>query len=370
MSTLKKYRVIIAGGGTGGHIFPAVAIAQGLEKKLGNDLDLLFVGAKGRMEMEKVPALGYKIIGLEVAGFQRSFSLKNFILPFKIIKSLFQAIGVIRKFKPNLAIGVGGYASGPMLFVAALFGVPIVIQEQNSYPGITNKILSKWAKKIFVAYDGLDIFFDKEKIEWCGNPIRKDISGTLPNREIANQFFNLNPNKKTILVIGGSLGARTLNQSVEAKISEIKSNNYQLIWQTGKLYYDAILHRNKMEEGDGIIITDFLKQMDMAYACADIIISRAGALSISELCLVGKPVVFVPSPNVSEDHQTKNAMALVKKEAAVLVADKDANKILIDKTFDLLNDDLQMKHLGTQILKLAKPNASEEIVNGILTLIK
>jgi UDP-N-acetylglucosamine--N-acetylmuramyl-(pentapeptide) pyrophosphoryl-undecaprenol N-acetylglucosamine transferase len=365
-----KTNIIIAGGGTGGHIFPAVAIAQGLEKNLGANLELLFVGAKGRMEMEKIPALGYKIEGLEVAGFQRSFSSKNLILPFKILKSIFQAFRIIRSFKPKLAIGVGGYASGPMLFVAAICGVPIVIQEQNSYPGITNKILSRWAKKIFVAYDGLDVFFDKEKIQFYGNPIRKDIAGILPSKENASSFFKLDPNKKTILVIGGSLGARTINQSVEPFLSQIDEQNYQLIWQTGKLYYDDIQNRVGDKTANGIIITEFLTQMDMAYAAADIIISRAGALSISELCIIGKPVIFVPSPNVSEDHQTKNAMALVDKNAAILVRDNEAKEKLLPKAFDLIKDETLMVNLSTQIAKLAKPNASGDIVNGIISLIK
>lgn len=369
MSTVKTH-IIIAGGGTGGHIFPAVAIAQGLEKRLGSNLELLFVGAKGRMEMEKVPALGYKIKGLEVAGFQRSFSTKNLILPFKIIKSIFQAFRIIRTFKPKLAVGVGGYASGPMLFVAAICGVPIVIQEQNSYPGITNKILSRWAKRIFVAYDGLDVFFDKEKIQFYGNPIRKDIAGILPSKEIATSFFKLDKNKQTILVIGGSLGARTLNQSVEPFLSQIEEQNYQLIWQTGKLYFDTIQNRVGDKTDNGIITTEFLMRMDMAYAAADIIISRAGALSISELCIIGKPVIFVPSPNVSEDHQTKNAMALVDKNAAILVKDGEAKEKLLPIAFDLLKNETSMVNLSAQISKLAKPTASEDIVNGIISLIK
>ena len=368
--SLEKTNIIIAGGGTGGHIFPAVAIAQGLEKKLGSSLELLFVGAKGRMEMEKVPALGYKIVGLEVAGFQRSFSFKNMILPFKIIKSIFQAFSIIRTFKPKLAIGVGGYASGPMLFVAAICGVPIVIQEQNSYPGITNKILSKWAKKIFVAYEGLDVFFDKEKIQFYGNPIRKDITGNLPNKETAAKFFNLNPNKPTILIMGGSLGARTLNQSVEPFLNDIINKDYQLIWQTGKLYFEAINNRIGNLSEKGVVITEFLMNMDMAYSMADIIISRAGALSISELCIIGKPVIFVPSPNVSEDHQTKNAMALVNNEAALLVKDNEAVEKLLPTAFELIQNKDKCNKLSLQIKTLAKPNASEDIVNGIMSLIK
>ncbi|MBX7226073.1 MAG: undecaprenyldiphospho-muramoylpentapeptide beta-N-acetylglucosaminyltransferase [Chitinophagales bacterium] len=368
MSAEKKYKVIIAGGGTGGHIFPAVAIAQGLEQKLGEAVEILFVGAKGRMEMEKIPALGYDIVGLEVAGFQRGQILKNLSLPFKLFKSFFQARRVIKSFQPNIAIGVGGYASGPLLFVANLAGIPIVIQEQNSFPGITNKILSKKARKIFVAYDHMEQFFPKEKIMLTGNPIRQDINRTLPSKEEALKFFGLEAEKKTILVIGGSLGARTINQSIEPNLSVIQSAGYQLIWQTGKLYYEGVLERIAGQDMKGIVVREFLKEMDMVYAAADIIISRAGALSISELCVVAKPVVLVPSPNVSEDHQTKNALALVDKSAAMMVKDIEAKEMLIPTALSLLNNQQKMDELSAGIKLLAKTAATQNIVEGILAI--
>ncbi|MEN9523800.1 MAG: undecaprenyldiphospho-muramoylpentapeptide beta-N-acetylglucosaminyltransferase, partial [Bacteroidota bacterium] len=299
----KKF--IISGGGTGGHIFPAVAIANALKKNI-PDCEILFVGAEGRMEMQKVPEAGYAIKGLPIAGLQRSMDFNNLLLPFKVVKSVTMAVQIISEFKPDVAIGVGGYASAPLLFAAKLKGVPYVIQEQNSYAGITNKILGKWAKKICVAYDGMDKFFPKEKIVFTGNPVRATISGSKVTKNEALQFFDLQENKKTILVIGGSLGARTINQSIDAGIDFFAQNNYQLIWQTGKSFFekskqtiDALVPLSN-GEGLGVRSFDFIKQMDNAYAAADIIISRAGALSVSELCIVGKPCVLVPSPNVAE----------------------------------------------------------------------
>lgn len=362
-------RYIIAGGGTGGHIFPAIAIADSLKQQQPN-CEILFVGASGRMEMEKVPQAGYKIIGLEVVGLQRSLTLKNLMFPFKLLKSLFQAFSIVRNFKPNACIGVGGYASGPVLFIAALLGVKIFIQEQNSYPGITNKILSKFAKKIFVAYDNLNAFFNTNKIILTGNPVRKDITAVLPTKQEALSFFNLKENKKTILIIGGSLGARTINESIEKNIDLFTENNIQLLWQTGKIYYDGIIERTKDKNLSEVKIHQFIKEMNMAYAAADIIISRAGALSISELCIVGKPTILIPSPNVSEDHQTKNAMALVNKNAAVLIKDIEAKEKLGNEVLALLRDENKLNNLSNNIKTLAKTNAANDIVTEIINQIK
>jgi len=365
MANKQVHRFIIAGGGTGGHIFPAIAIADALKEHL-PDCEILFVGASGRMEMEKVPQAGYKIIGLEVVGLQRSITLKNLLFPFRLIKSLLQACKVVRKFKPHACIGVGGYASGPVLFIAALLDIKIYIQEQNSYPGITNKILSKFAKKIFVAYDNLNIFFQQDKIVMTGNPVRKDISENLPSKEEALKFFGLEKNKQTILIIGGSLGARTINEAVEENLELFLKNDIQLLWQTGRIYYDGILERTKEKDTSTVKVYQFIREMNMAYSAADIIISRAGALSISELCIVGKPVILVPSPNVSEDHQTKNAVALVHKYAAVLVKDNKAKERLGNVALDLLNNQHKLDELTSNIRKLAKTNAANEIVEEII----
>lgn len=362
-------RYIIAGGGTGGHIFPAIAIADSLKQHLPN-CEILFVGANGRMEMEKVPQAGYKIVGLEVVGLQRSLTLKNLLFPFKLLKSLFQAFSVVRNYKPNACIGVGGYASGPILFIAALLGIKIFIQEQNSYPGITNKILSKFAKKIFVAYDNLNQFFNPNKIILTGNPVRKDITTTLPIKNEAFSFFNLKENKKTILIIGGSLGARTINESIEKNIELFTQHNIQLLWQTGKIYYNGIIERTKDKDLSDVKIFQFIKEMNLAYAAADIIISRAGALSISELCIVGKPTILIPSPNVSEDHQTKNAMALVNKNAAILIKDVEAKEKLGDVVLNLLQDENKLNNLSINIKTLAKTNAANEIVTEIINQLK
>ncbi len=361
---LKTYKFIIAGGGTGGHIFPAVAIADAF-RQLNADCEILFVGAIGRMEMERVPQAGYKIIGLEVVGLQRSLTPKNLLFPFKLLKSLFQAYKVIKDFKPDACIGVGGYASGPVLFIATLFGIKIFIQEQNSYPGITNKILSKFAKKIFVAYDNLNQFFKEEKIILSGNPVRKDITSALPAKNEAISFFNLNQNKKTILIIGGSLGARTINESIEKNIELFSENDFQLLWQTGKIYYDGIIERTKNKNLSDVKIHQFIKEMNLAYSAADIIISRAGALSISELCIIGKPTILIPSPNVTEDHQTKNAMALVNKNAAILIKDIEAKEKLGNILLKLIKDETKLNELSTNVKALAKTNSANEIVEYI-----
>jgi UDP-N-acetylglucosamine--N-acetylmuramyl-(pentapeptide) pyrophosphoryl-undecaprenol N-acetylglucosamine transferase len=365
MSEKQTYKFIIAGGGTGGHIFPAIAIADAL-KQQAHECEILFVGAAGRMEMEKVPQAGYKIVGLEIVGLQRSLTPKNLLFPYKVSKSLMQASKIVREFQPDACVGVGGYASGPVLFVAALSGIKTFIQEQNSYPGITNKILSRYAKKIFVAYDNLGDFFKSDKLVLTGNPVRKDITGQLPSKSEALNFFGLDNEKKTILIIGGSLGARTINESIEKNLEVLVQNGCQLLWQTGKMYYDGIMERAKGKDLSHVKIHQFIKEMGMAYSAADIIISRAGALSISELCIIGKPVMLIPSPNVSEDHQTKNAMSLVNKNAALIIKDADAKEKLGGMVIDLLNDEAKMKELSHNILLLAKKNAAPEIAEDII----
>lgn len=362
-------KIIISGGGTGGHIFPAIAIANQL-KVLMPEVEILFVGANGRMEMEKVPQAGYRIVGLNVAGLQRSFYISNIIknlkFPFKLIGSLLEAKRIVKDFKPNIVIGVGGYASGPVLWAAQNSEIPTLIQEQNSYAGITNKLLARRATKICVAYEGMEKYFPKEKIIVTGNPVRKDILDTHLVKLAGCTFFKLNPQKKTILVLGGSLGARTINEAVQEGIEKIKQSGYQLIWQTGKSYEAP----RSFGEGLGVRLYPFIKEMHWAYACADIIVSRAGALSISELCLVDKPVILVPSPNVSEDHQTKNAMALMHKNAAIMIRDSDAKILLVDKALELISNLETCNNLAANIRQLGKPNAADEIAKEIIKLIE
>jgi len=360
---MNELRVIISGGGTGGHIFPAIAIANAI-KKINPAAKILFVGANGRMEMEKVPQSGYEIKGLNIAGFQRGSILKNISLPFKLIGSLLSAYNIVRTFKPHVAIGVGGYASGPLLRVASFAGVPTVIQEQNSFAGVTNKILSKNAKVICTAYEGMEKAFQKEKIVLTGNPVRNEIVQMNCTRADAIKYFELEEHKKTILILGGSLGARTLNQSVEAAIEKIKGDDCQILWQTGKIYFDEC---NKIAEGiPNLHAKMFIDRMDYAYSCADVIISRAGALSISELQLVGKPVILVPSPNVAEDHQTHNALALTKRKAAIMIKDDEAKPNLISAAFDLLKNETLQRELSENIKQMAVPNAAEKIVEEIM----
>ncbi|MGY8988836.1 MAG: undecaprenyldiphospho-muramoylpentapeptide beta-N-acetylglucosaminyltransferase, partial [Flavobacteriales bacterium] len=317
---MKKLKVIVSGGGTGGHIFPAIAIAKSLDRKI-DDIELLFVGAKYRMEMQKVPESGYKIEGLWISGFQRSFSSRNLLFPFKLISSLIKSTKIIRNFQPDLVIGTGGFASGPLLYVATRKGIPSVIQEQNSYPGITNKLLAKSVQKICVAYDNMERFFPKEKLILTGNPIRKEILDFSDKREKGKNFFGLHNGRITILVVGGSLGAKTINESVNNNLEEFKKNKLNLIWQTGVSYENQAKESVKSINESGIKSYKFIKKMDLAYAAADIIVSRAGAIAISELCYVGKPVILVPSPNVAEDHQTQNAQSLVNKNSALMVKD-------------------------------------------------
>lgn len=357
---MAELRVIISGGGTGGHIFPAIAIADAIKAEHPNAA-ILFVGANGKMEMEKVPAAGYEIKGLNIVGLQRKLTLKNLAFPFKLMASLRAAKGIVKEFKPDVAVGVGGYASGPLLKVAGKQGVATVLQEQNSYPGLTNKLLAKKAKKICVAYDNMERFFEKEKIVLTGNPVREQVVEIEGKRQEAQQFFNLDPNKKTLLVIGGSLGARTINESIKAAMPLFKEHHLQVIWQTGKYYSEEMEAAAKAFGYDGIHPSAFITSMDLAYAAADCIVSRAGAISISELCLVKKPVILVPSPNVAEDHQTKNAMALVEKHAAILIKDATALEEVGPVVVELFKDEQQQKQLSENIAQLGKRNAAKSI---------
>ena len=358
-------KAIISGGGTGGHIFPAIAIANAIKSKHSN-ADILFVGANGRMEMEKVPAAGYRIEGLTIAGIQRKLTLnnllKNLMLPFKIWKSNRRAKQIIQTFKPDIVVGVGGYASFPTLNMASNLGVPCLIQEQNSYPGVVNKRLKHKVKKICVAYENMERFFPSEKIVFTGNPIRQDISDLTNKHDEAAKYFDVNPAKKTLLIIGGSLGARTINESLQAMLPDLAKIDLQVIWQTGKNFDITSIDTKSYPN---IRIMPFISRMDLAYSIADFIVSRAGALSISELCVVGKPAILIPSPNVSEDHQTKNAMALVNQNAALFVADKDAKTTLFSSISELMNNDELQKNLSQNISKLAKTDAAEQIADII-----
>lgn len=360
-------KVIISGGGTGGHIFPAISIANELKRQV-PDVDILFVGAIGRMEMERIPAAGYKIVGLPVKGLQRKLTLKNIQTLVNLIVSLRKSKKLVREFQPDFAVGVGGYASGPMLYAASKAGVPCLVQEQNSYAGITNKILSKQAQKICVAYDKMEQFFPVSKIVKTGNPVRQEIVEMSVTKDDGVAEFNLNPQLKTLLVVGGSLGARTINQSMAKSLNKLNQHNVQVIWQTGKLYYEEA---KKQSQGyKNIRVMDFISRMDLAFAAADVIISRAGAGTISELCIVGKPCVFVPSPNVSEDHQTKNAMALVEKDAALMVKDSVAKDELVPMVMELIKDEDKMNSLAINIKKLEIKNSAELIVNELLKMRK
>jgi UDP-N-acetylglucosamine--N-acetylmuramyl-(pentapeptide) pyrophosphoryl-undecaprenol N-acetylglucosamine transferase len=356
--------VIISGGGTGGHIFPAIAIADEIKKR-NSSAKILFIGALGKMEMEKVPQAGYSIVGLNISGFQRKFTFSNFLLPFKIFLSLYKARKFLKEFNPQIVIGVGGYASGPTLKMANLMGIKTVIQEQNSFPGKTNRLLSKKASCIFTAYDGMESFFLNSKVILTGNPIRKEFSAKNTSKEEASLYYDLDNKKKTILIIGGSLGAKTLNISVIQNLDKLLNSTIQILWQCGKLYYDQLLKDLEGKKLHNIRLVKFIERMDLAYCTADIIISRAGALSVSELCVIGKPVILVPSPNVAEDHQTKNAISLVEKNAAFMVSDIDAPKKLFNIAFDLLNDADKQTLFSTEIKKLQKINATVDIVNEI-----
>jgi len=361
-------RVIISGGGTGGHIFPAISIANAL-KAMDPANEILFVGANGRMEMEKVPAAGYPIIGLDIQGINRKQLWKNIFLPFKLMRSLNKAKSVIKDFRPDVAVGVGGFASGPLLMMANKLGVPTVVQEQNSYAGVTNKKVGAKAAKICVAYEGMEQFFPAEKVLLTGNPIRRESIAIAGKREEALTFFGLDPHKRTILLLGGSLGAKTLNESVLAYLNELKGEDVQVIWQCGSFYVENLQAELAGKLPGNIKMLAFLQRMDYAYAAADLIISRAGAGTISELCVVGKPVILVPSPNVAEDHQTKNAMALVNKDAALLVKDSDAKKDLVPAALTLLKDAAHIVQLSENIKKLGKLDADVQIAEEVYKLV-
>ena len=365
----KIERVIISGGGTGGHIFPAIAIANEI-KAQNPDVAITFVGAEGKMEMEKVPAAGYSIIGLPIVGFQRKLTLSNFILPFKLLKSLWKARSIIKRLKPQVVIGVGGYASGPTLKMAQQLGVSTVIQEQNSFPGKTNRLLAKNVERVCTAYQGLDNVFPADKIRLTGNPVRSELASISIDKATAFSFFEgLDASKKTILVIGGSLGARTLNEAVQHSLQQVTAAGYQVIWQCGKFYHTAMREFLLANPVKGVYLCDFIARMDAAYTAADCIVSRAGALSISELCLIGKPTVLVPSPNVSEDHQTKNAMALVANDAALLVTDAVAKNTLFDEVMNMLNNEERSNQLAQNCKKMGLPNATKDIVKIITEIV-
>ncbi len=365
---MKLNRVILSGGGTGGHIFPALSIANEIQKR-NPDCDILFVGALGRMEMEKIPAAGYKIIGLPVMGFPRKPSLKIFKFFGSLMKSSSMARNIVKEFKPQIAIGVGGFASGPLLRAAAKNGIPTLIQEQNSYAGITNKLLSKKVKAICVAYDKMERYFPKEKIVFTGNPVRENLIQNLQKSKEAVEYFGLNRDDKVILIIGGSLGARSINNAVLKNIDVIAKSGVKVIWQTGAFYFDEIQNKLKTGKPENLQIHKFISRMDLAYSVANLVISRAGAGTISELCLVGKPAILIPSPNVSEDHQTKNAMALVEKDAALMVRDNEIDEKLFSTAFEVVNDLEKCKNLSEKIRTLAKPEATKTIVDEVEKLV-
>ncbi|MEG1497844.1 MAG: undecaprenyldiphospho-muramoylpentapeptide beta-N-acetylglucosaminyltransferase [Bacteroidales bacterium] len=367
MNVAKPFKLIISGGGTGGHVFPAIAIANAV-KEFKPDAEILFVGANGRMEMEKVPAAGYKIIGLKVVGLNRKKWWRNITLPYKLLLSFIQTHKILKNFKPDVVVGVGGYASAPTLFLAERMGIPCLIQEQNSFPGVTNRILGKRACKICVDYEHMEKFFPKEKIVWTGNPIRQDIVNLSIKKEEGLAFFGLDMDKKTILIIGGSLGARSINTSVMACLQSLLEQGYQVLWQTGTYYYAQA--RPLIQDLEHVIMVDFIRRMDLAYAAADIVISRGGAIAISELCVVGKPIIIIPSPNVAEDHQTKNALALSSKNAAILLPDDKAQEDLGPTVLALMQDERRKELMSENISRLAKTSASTAIANEIFKLQK
>ena len=369
IKTGATYRILISGGGTGGHIYPALAIANAWMDKH-PDSEILFVGAQGKMEMQKVPEAGYTIKGLPVAGLQRKLTLANLSFPIKLWRSLRMASKIVKEFQPQLVVGVGGYASGPVLYAAQNKGIPTLLQEQNSYAGLTNKLLAKKAAKICVAYPDMERFFPKEKLKLTGNPVRKDLLDLAGKREQGIEVFGLDPNRKTVFVLGGSLGARTLNQAMLKHMVDLEKEGYQVLWQSGKFYFKDMEVALEKAGLTHIHLREFIREMDLAYAAADLIVSRAGALSVSELCLVGKPVIFIPSPNVAEDHQTKNATACVKQGAAVLLPDADAVAKFKEYIDDLLQHEDKAQSLATAIKKLAMPDAANALVQELELLLK
>ncbi len=363
---MKKYKFILSGGGTGGHIYPAVAIANELKLRF-PDCEILFVGAQDKMEMQKVPQAGYTIEGLWIAGLQRKLTLQNMMFPFKLVSSLCKSRKIIKKFKPDAVIGTGGFASGPLLQVANSNNIPTVIQEQNSYPGITNKILSKKANAICVAYENLERFFPKDKIVFTGNPVRQDLLDSDSKTQEGITHFKLDDNKRTLLILGGSLGARRVNQLIEKELDFLLASGIQVFWQCGKLYFEEY---KKYNDKENVQVVAFIDRMDLIYAAADFVISRAGASSVSELCLVGKPTIFIPSPNVAEDHQTKNAKAIVDKKGAILLKESELDDKFETTFSELISNESHQKELSQNIKKLAKPNATKDIVEQIIKLIQ
>jgi UDP-N-acetylglucosamine--N-acetylmuramyl-(pentapeptide) pyrophosphoryl-undecaprenol N-acetylglucosamine transferase len=369
LSNTQPYRLIISGGGTGGHIFPAIAIANAFRERH-QDAQILFVGAKGKMEMTRVPEAGYKIMGLWISGLQRKLTLSNLLFPLKLVVSYLGAAVILRRYRPHVVIGTGGYASGPMMIAATRSRIPSVIQEQNSFAGLVNKQVADKVSTICVAYEGMDKYFPKGKIVLTGNPVRKDIISTAEKSEKGRMHFGFEQNRKTLLVIGGSLGARTINESILNGIDKLIDAEIQVIWQTGKGYYQTYRARLGKFNLKRIRIQDFVREMDLAYAASDVVIARSGALTVSELCIAGKPTILVPSPNVAEDHQTKNAQALVEKDAAIIVTDKEAKEKLVDEALKLIFDESRANRLRENILKLARPRATEDIINEIEKLLK
>jgi UDP-N-acetylglucosamine--N-acetylmuramyl-(pentapeptide) pyrophosphoryl-undecaprenol N-acetylglucosamine transferase len=363
MTASRPYRIIISGGGTGGHVFPAIAIADAL-KRIDQRTEILFVGAKGKLEMEKVPAAGYRIEGLDIAGIQRRMTTKNISFPMKLMRSLSKSRRIVKSFMPDAAVGVGGYASGPVLFIAARRGVPTVLQEQNSYAGKTNKWLSRRARKICVAYDNMERYFPADRIVNTGNPVRSSLANITVNRQEALLSFRLSAERKTLLVLGGSLGARTINESISGGLQALLDAGHQVIWQCGRFY----LKEFETLARHDVVIHAFIEDMGKAYAAADVVVARAGALTISELCLVGKPAILVPSPHVAEDHQRKNAMALVEKGAAEMILDSEARQRLVPAVLSLMNNDSRQATLSQGIRALAKPNAADDIAREIMAL--
>jgi UDP-N-acetylglucosamine--N-acetylmuramyl-(pentapeptide) pyrophosphoryl-undecaprenol N-acetylglucosamine transferase len=363
----RKLHIIISGGGTGGHIFPAIAIADALKKAV-PDAEILFVGASGKMEMEKVPAAGYQIVGIPVRGLQRRLTLSNLAFPFRLLASLLKARSIIRRFKPDVVVGVGGYASGPLLRMAVGANIPAVIQEQNSYPGITNKMLAKKVNRICVAYEGMEKYFPPEKLVLCGNPVRNDMLSISGKKKEAAVYFDLDPNQKTLLVTGGSLGAKTINESIQTHLDLLIENGLQVIWQCGKNFYPLLGDLIPEVSNKGVRIMEFISRMDLAYSLAGLVVSRAGAIALAELCVSGKPAILVPSPNVAEDHQTHNAMALVSKDAAVLVKDTEAREKLGNAIIELMNDGEKMQSLSVNIKKMAFTGSAERIAEEVLAV--
>ncbi|MBS3807383.1 MAG: undecaprenyldiphospho-muramoylpentapeptide beta-N-acetylglucosaminyltransferase [Bacteroidales bacterium] len=365
----KAPHIIISGGGTGGHVFPAISIAHAL-KNMNAEAKILFVGAKGKLEMKKVPEAGYRIIGLPVAGVQRRLTWKNLLVPFKLIRSLRQSGRIIKDFQPDVVVGVGGYASGPVLRVAQRKGIPALIQEQNSYAGVTNRLLAHKASKICVAYEGMEKYFPKEKIVLTGNPVREELIPDPDKKREALEHWHLSENIKTILVIGGSLGARSVNESIMTHLQDFEKKQVQMIWQCGKNYHDQAVRAMSPYSLPNIRLVDFIDRMDLAYAAADVIVSRAGAGTISELALVKKPVILVPSPNVAEDHQTSNARSLADRDAAILIPDEEAPYLLVQKAFEILEDEDKAQSLSKQIAEIAKPDSAGKIAEEVIKLAK